>query len=172
MNVLGKGTNGGKWRTVHYSKETKDIIGEWMLERRKIVASAKKKNPTVLDPGNLLIYERGGKLHAYGDTAIDKIVCATRVRMEELYGRAFSFSNHTLRRTGGRMMYRAQVPLATISSIMGHESVVQTIKYLGINLDDQADAFALVAQYEEKLSAPKSGFFAPKPVSVSGPKEI
>jgi len=44
---------------------------------------------------------------------------------------------------------RAQVPLATISSIMGHESVVQTIRYLGINLDDQADAFSLVAQNEE-----------------------
>jgi hypothetical protein len=66
----------------------------------------------------------------------------------------------------------ANAPLATIISIMGHESVVQTIKYLGINLDDQADTFVLVAQYEEKLSAPKSGFFAPKPVTCSGPKEI
>jgi hypothetical protein len=92
--------------------------------------------------------------------------------MEELYGRAFTFSNHTLGRTGGRMMYRAQGLLATISSIMGHESVVQTIKYLGINLDDQADAFALVAQYEKGLSAPKSGFFRHQPVTCSGPKEI
>ncbi len=172
VNVLGKGRNGGKWRTVHYSRDTKEIIGEWLLERRKIVARARKKNPSVSDPGNLLIYERGGELHAYGDTAIDKIVCGTRVRMEELYGRAFTFSNHTLRRTGGRMMFRAGVPLATISNIMGHESVAQTIKYLGINLDDQADAFDLVSQYEKALSAPQRGILTPKPVTCSGPKEI
>ena len=49
---------------------------------------------------------------------------------------------------------------------------VQTIKYLGINLDDQADAFDLVSQYEKALSAPQRGIFAPKPVTCSGPKEI
>jgi integrase/recombinase XerD len=172
MNVLGKGKNGGKWRTVHFSKDTREIIGEWLLERRKIVARAKEKNPTVSDPGNLLIYERGGELHEYGDTAIDKIVSGTRKKLEELYGRAFTFSNHTLRRTGGRMMFGAKVPIATISNIMGHESVTQTIKYLGINLDDQADAFDLVSQYEKGLSAPQRGFLTPEPVSVSGPKEI
>ena len=71
MNVLGKGRNGGKWRTVHYSRETKEIIGEWLLERRKIVASAsRRKTRQSSDPGNLLIYERGGELYNYGDTGI------------------------------------------------------------------------------------------------------
>jgi len=54
VNDLGKGKNGGEWRTFHYSRENKEIIGEWLLERRKIASSAKKKNPAVSDLGNLL----------------------------------------------------------------------------------------------------------------------
>lgn len=55
------------------------------------------------------------------------------------------FSNHTLRRTFGRTMYRSGVEVATISKMMGHESIDQTLKYIGVDLDDMNSAMAAFA---------------------------
>jgi integrase len=52
-------------------------------------------------------------------------------------------SHHTLRRTFGRIMYRAapdRVP--TIAKIMGHDSIDQCPKYLGIDPDDMTAMMA------------------------------
>ncbi|MFA6870363.1 MAG: tyrosine-type recombinase/integrase, partial [Methanomethylophilus sp.] len=55
------------------------------------------------------------------------------------------FANHTLRRTFGRTLWLAKTRVETIASILGHEDLRTTVKYLGIKLDDQRDAL-------EKLS--------------------
>ncbi len=55
------------------------------------------------------------------------------------------FSNHTLRRTFGRTMYRSSVEVATISKMMGHESIDQTLKYIGVDLDDMCSAMKAFA---------------------------
>lgn len=54
----------------------------------------------------------------------------------------FEFSNHTLRRTFGRAMYRSKVPLATIAKILGHESTDVTLTYIGVDLDDMSVAMS------------------------------
>ena len=109
INVLGKGRMGGKWRTIPMHGETREIIGTYLLERKKIIAKARAKNPTAPIPEALLIYERNGRLGAYQKTAVDKILIGLKKRVETHYGRSFDFSNHTLRRTGGRMMWKAGV---------------------------------------------------------------
>ena len=55
------------------------------------------------------------------------------------------FFNHTLRRTFGRTMYRSGVEVATISKMMGHESIDQTLKYIGVGLDDMSSAIQAFA---------------------------
>ena len=41
-------------------------------------------------------------------------------------------------------MWQQGVPIETIASIMGHEDIRTTLKYLGINLGDQAKAVQTV----------------------------
>ena len=110
MNVLGKGRQGGKWRTIPYHPETRQILGEYLMERKRIIAKAREKDPLANEPENLLIYEKTGRLHAYQKGAIDNRLIALKERAESLYQMPFDFSNHTLRRTGGRMMWKAGIP--------------------------------------------------------------
>jgi integrase len=61
-----------------------------------------------------------------------------------------------LRRTGGRLMWLAGVPIETIASIMGHESTDMTLQYIGVNLTDQTKAFEAVRNlYVQLQKTPK-----------------
>jgi integrase/recombinase XerD len=42
------------------------------------------------------------------------------------------------------------VPIETISKFLGHNSTIETLKYLGINLDDMDEGMSLLAQYDNK----------------------
>ena len=42
-------------------------------------------------------------------------------------------------------MYRSGVEVATISKMMGHESIDQTLKYIGVDLDDMNNAMQAFA---------------------------
>ena len=53
------------------------------------------------------------------------------------------------------MLWLAKVPIDVISEILGHEDPRQTIRYLGINLDDQDDAMRRLAQYQNSLIFPE-----------------
>ena len=59
--------------------------------------------------------------------------------------------HHTLRRTGGRLMWLAGVPIETIASIMGHESTEMTLRYIGVNLSDQTKAFEAVRNLRSQM---------------------
>jgi len=101
--IHGKGRNGGKFRQISWHPETARILDEYLSIRDKEIERARKKNPAVEIPESLLIYERGGKLSAYQKTAVDNFLKNLGERL------GFEFSNHDLRRTCGRMMYRAGV---------------------------------------------------------------
>ena len=105
-------------------------------------------------PPNLLIYERGGRLHAYQKSAIEKILNKLGERV------GFHFSNHDLRRTCGRMMYRAGVPIEIIARKFGHTDTRTTMKYLGLDFEDLSAAETLYAKYQASLVCPKTGSFA------------
>lgn len=136
VDILGKGPQGGKPRRMPYHPDTKAVLDRYLSYRKQICTLGKIKNPEIEDPGYLLIYLKGKSLLGYSakGTGIDDLLKPAQ------NGIGRNFSNHTLRRTFGRMMYRSGVDVATICKMMGHESQDTTLRYIGVNLDDMADA--------------------------------
>ena len=133
IEVRGKGRAGGKLRSVPMHPDFKRTFERWMEERDSMLAKAD------LGPqcDNLLVYLRGGRLRQYEEIkgrAIDG-------HLDELSNRlGIEFSNHTLRRTFGRELHRSGVSIVVIAAILGHTSTTQTMKYLGLELDDMTAA--------------------------------
>ncbi len=73
-----------------------------------------------------------------------------KTRMETCYGRKYDFSNYTFRRTFGRRMWMLKVDIAIISKMLGHESIIQTMEYLGLNQEDQIDPMKEYNAFIEK----------------------
>lgn len=153
VNLLGKGRYGGKPRVINWHPETAKILNEYLELRDKEIAKARKKNPSVEVPANLLIFEMAGKLRPYKKGAIEKL----QNRMGARVG--FHFSNHDLRRTCGRMMYRAGVAIEIIARKFGHSDTRTTMKYLGLDFEDLSAAETLYATYQASKICPKMGTF-------------
>ena len=134
IDVLGKGRMGGKWRTVRLDLDSGAILGRW-LETRQQLQNLTDGPQTDL----LFVYQLDKKLVPYQRSALDYIL--ERVSVQS--GVPFK-GHHTLRRTGGRMMWLENVPIETIASIMGHSSTQTTMSYIGVNLDDQGKALEAV----------------------------
>jgi integrase/recombinase XerD len=134
--ITGKGPKGGKPRRMPYHRNTQAILDRWLAERQSMVAEARLIDPTAPVPDSLLIWRRGAVLSGFseGGWSIDKTI---RPLHDQL---GFSWGNHTLRRTFGRAMYRAGVPVATIAKMLGHESMEMTLRYIGVDLDDMTAA--------------------------------
>ena len=66
------------------------------------------------------------------------------------------FTNHTLRRTFGRLLWLAGVPIEKISEILGHADTKTTLLYLELNMEDQADAMQKLAQFQSKFLGPQN----------------
>lgn len=140
IEVRGKGRAGGKLRSVPYHTRFAGVLARWMEHRNEMVAEARHRDPMTRVPDALLIHTKGVILKEYSDrkaTGIDKIlkdVCRQT---------GISFSHHTLRRTFAREMWRSGVSPATIAQLLGHESTDVTLKYIGANLDDMAQAMSI-----------------------------
>lgn len=147
----GKGPGIGKPRFFTFKSSTEDIIREWLKVRAEYVAAVRAYDPHWQDPGTLLLYKRYDNKPAvdrYSCTghSIDRSVIHP---LRESLG--MHFTNHTLRRTYGRTLYHAGVELATISHILGHDDIATTIKYLGINKDDQDAALDVHSDYQKRI---------------------
>lgn len=138
LRVLGKGPEGGSPRLIPFAANTRCILESMIRYRSQLVDKMRARYPvTGVEPPNLMIWERGCKLHEYSEEGygLDKVVCLPLTK--EL---GFHFSNHTLRRTFGRSLFRAGVPVPTIARILGHESTDITLRYIGVDLDDMRAA--------------------------------
>lgn len=145
MQILGKGRQGGKPRTNPFHPDTVAELNLYHLIREAEVAKAKAKNPGVQVPSSLLIYEWRGELHPYKRSALDKMLARVSKRA------GVKFTNHTLRRTYGRTLWLASVPIETIAELMGHEDTRTTILYLGLNMDDKASAMKKLADFQHAV---------------------
>lgn len=136
VEILGKGSQGGKPRSMPYHRDTDRVVDRYLRYRKALIETVRMQRPSAVVPESLMIWARGSKLHEYGvkGSGIDEML---KPLGEEIGVR---FSNHTLRRTFGRTMYRSGVEVATISKMMGHESIDQTLKYIGVDLDDMNSA--------------------------------
>ena len=130
ITVLGKGTGGGKFRSVRFHPIFHSVFLGWM-ETRTVLAH--KCRDDVSDNA-LLVYIKGESLRAYSTEYMTAKVKCISDRM------GVKFSAHTLRRTFGREMYHSGVRIETIAKIMGHSSTEMTLRYIGVNLDDQTVA--------------------------------
>lgn len=134
IEIRGKGRAGGKFRTVPMHPDFVRVFERWTKERDEIVSRTIYREST---SNRLLVYDKGGRLKGYEEIkgrAIDDHLHELSMRF------GVEFSNHTLRRTFGRELFRSGVSIEIIATIFGHTSTTQTMKYLGLNLDDMASA--------------------------------
>ena len=156
LNVRGKGRGNGKWRTVRFNKETRNVLNRWMEERARIVRIAQENIPHWRDPGYLLLWchykncPDVGYYKEHTGSLDDAVLDPLRKKLD------FHFCNHDLRRTFGRRLYHAGVDIETISKFLGHESTVETLKYLGINLDDMDKGMDLLEKYDREMGIKQS----------------
>lgn len=141
VRIQGKGPVGGKTRFMPYHPSTSDILATYNNHRRSVIDQAKGRSHFVEVPPDLLIYYRYGRLRAYDQvkaTAINNRVAAVgkKVGIENL-------ANHMMRRTFGRTMWRDGVKIETISAMLGHDSIEQTLEYIGANIDDMQSAMQI-----------------------------
>ena len=141
--VLGKGD---KRRSVPFVGDSKEVYAEWWAERERRMKGV--KDP----PKELLVYHRNKSIGSYKDSAINNVV----LRVAKRAGIGRRIGNHTLRRTCARMWYRANVPVATISSLLGHSDTKTTLKYLGLVLDDLKSGAQLFDAYFEQVKQEKN----------------
>lgn len=133
ITVTGKGRAGGKLRLVPFHDRFRNVLTEWLAHRAQLCVRA-RNDP----PDNLLIWVGTDRIaHEYNavkGSGIDGVIRRASRAVN------VPFSAHTLRRTFGRIMWLAGVPVVTIARILGHSSTEQTLLYIGANLDDMAGA--------------------------------
>jgi len=153
VNILGKGPQDGKPRLMPYHRDTAMVLARYMRYRQSVVALATSKKPrSTIVPEDLLIYLKGHTIKTYSEKGSGPD--AWLKRLGQLIGYVM-LSNHTLRRTFGRTMYRSiiarsagpnrEAALVVVGVMMGIEDVRVLIDYLGINLDDMAEAMEVFA---------------------------
>jgi len=154
ISILGKGRHGGKPREIGWHEDTASELESYLKLRDVEVAKAKLINRSVEVPPNLLIYATtNGKLKSYKKGALDNIVKRLSVRLK------IKFSQHTMRRTCGRMMYFAGVRIEEIANFLGHSDTRTTLLYLGLKAQDTTNALERLAQYQRTVKIPKNGIF-------------
>lgn len=119
--IQGKGCKG---RRVPVRKEFWEAVSEYMTWRRKF-------------PGQVfMVYKKGEEIHPYAHGGIFQAIQPHAMML----GR--HLSPHTFRRSFGRHLYKAGMPLPEIQRLYGHSSVEMTIRYLGILDEDVANGLS------------------------------
>jgi integrase len=111
LRVLGKGRNGGKWRTIPLFSETERVLRRYLPGRAAdslLVARSRS--------GADLLLRR-----AVRRSGLDRVGVAV--------------SHHDLRRTFGRLSYGAGMDLVQLKNLYGHSSLDQTVHYIGLDED-------------------------------------
>jgi integrase len=111
LNVREKGRHGGTWRRVPVPPTARAVLLDWIEGRQ----SAERIYPVA---------------HAQADADLADLGRAV--------GLPFRLSGHVLRRSFGRIAYHAGVPIERIRRIYGHHSVEQTLHYIGVEVEAEA----------------------------------
>lgn len=138
VTIRGKGPIGGKPRIIPLVPQAEEAIRHWATVRAEWLRQSRARFPKSFeDPPQFVVWFKAGRLHAYSEEGygLDKVV--TLPLSEQL---GFNVSNHALRRTFGRALYRSGVEVATIAKILGHESTTVTLRYIGVDMDDMRAA--------------------------------
>ena len=112
LRVLGKGKNGGKWRTIPLFSETEKVL------RRQ----ATRDGPDA-------------PLVPLSISGVDLLLRRAAAR-SGLIRRGIYVSHHDLRRTFGRLSHQAGMDLVQLKNLYGHSSLDQTVHYIGLDEDE------------------------------------
>jgi integrase len=148
IDILGKGRAGGKPRSIPYHPKTSLELSYLDEVREVLIGRAQRRTPIVTVPDAVVIWEKFGRLGSCKETSIDRMLKTVAERAELPLD---SVSNHVLRRTGARILKRGGTPTTTIMRILGHSREEDTIKYLGLNLDDMKAGMELGDRFMESL---------------------
>ncbi len=133
-NVRGKGRHGGTLRRVPLCPSARAVLAEWTSGR---------------DPSER-VYPVG---HSQADFDLREL------------GRSldlpFPLSGHVLRRSYGRIAYHAGVPVERIRRVYGHRSVEQTLHYVGVEAEAEAQD---AERFDSHLSSFRTGVGTPTEV--------
>jgi len=123
LRVLGKGRNGGKWRTLPMFSETARVL--------RSVSSGADENAMVIP------LSRSG-----ADLVLRRV--ANRAGFPNL---GLKVSHHDLRRTFGRLAHKAGMDLVQLKNLYGHTSLDQTVHYIGLDEDEMRAGLNRLATY-------------------------
>jgi len=112
LRVLGKGRNGGKWRTLPMFSETSRALRPIARE--------------LGDDSMVVPLSRSG-----ADLLLRRV--AERAGFP---GLGLQVSHHDLRRTFGRLAHKAGMDLVQLKNLYGHSSLDQTVHYIGLDEDE------------------------------------
>ncbi len=150
IDIQGKGRSGGKPRSVPYHPKTPAELDHYMKVRGAMVAEARRRNPAAQVPDSVMVWARWGRMGSIGETSADRILKTVAERADLPLDMV---SHHVLRRTGARIQWLAGTPIGAISKTLGHKSEAQTIRYLGLNLEDMAKGMRNADLYMENVPA-------------------
>ena len=134
MNVRGKGRHGGKLRPVPICPTALAVLKEWTVG---------------MDPS--------AKVYPIGHSQAD----ADLRELGKVVGLPFPLSGHVLRRSYGRIAYHAGTPPGRIRRVYGHASVEQTLHYIGVEVEAEAED---AERFDAHLSSFRSGDETPSEV--------
>lgn len=123
MTVLGKGLNGGKWRTIPITP----------FAYSELLSASVGLGPNA-------------RLYTLHERTADHDVRAACVRA----GLGPNWSGHDFRRTFGRLAYESGVGLVELQYLYGHASPAMTAHYIGL---DQLNARAQLARWTDRMKA-------------------
>jgi integrase len=127
LHVLGKGRNGGKWRTLPMFTETVRILRSLPPahgEAERVFPSSRSGADLILRR----VADRAG-----------------------FPGLGLQVSHHDLRRTFGRIAHKAGMDLVRLKNLYGHTSLDQTVHYIGLDEDEMRAGLTRLATFIEPL---------------------
>ncbi len=132
LHVLGKGRNGGKWRTLPMFSETARVLHSHSFQEGEN-ARLIPLSPSGAD----LLLSRVAKRAGF-----------TRLGLR--------VSHHDLRRTFGRLAHRSGMDLVQLKNLYGHASLDQTVHYIGLDEDEMRAGLTRLANFIGPLLGAKS----------------
>ena len=125
LHVLGKGRNGGKWRTIPMFSETARVL--------RSLSFGENQNSRVIP-----LSQSGA------DIVLRRV--ADRAGFP---GLGLRVSHHDLRRTFGRLAHKAGMDLVQLKNLYGHSSLDQTVHYIGLDEDEMRAGLNRLATFIE-----------------------
>lgn len=146
IRIRGKNTRGGrggggggeKVRTIAMSDHLAAELQDYLVWRERAILEWGRLKRATLDPryrDRVLLVPYRGSIHSPSERTLDDWAVAIHRLALDRVGH-----HHVFRRTGARILWEKGVPAEVIARILGHSDVNQTLEYIGVNLDHEADA--------------------------------